>query len=152
LTWLRAEILPRKKVGRLGINPKQEKFICEYLVDLNATQAAIRAGYSAKTAQEQGAQLLSKLIIKTEIDRRFAEIQSAKIAEAREIMEYLTGVLRGESESEESTAVGIVAKHPAEKDRLKAAELLGKRYSLFTENVKLSGDVGVSIIDDIPAE
>ena len=52
---------------------KQKRFVDEYLIDLNATQAAIRAGYSPKTANEQGSQLLAKLSIQTEISKKMAE-------------------------------------------------------------------------------
>ena len=52
------------------LNEKQRRFVDEYLIDLNATQAAIRAGYSVKTANEQGSQLLAKLSIQSEISRK----------------------------------------------------------------------------------
>jgi phage terminase small subunit len=51
------------------VTPKQEKFVQEYLVDMNATQAAIRAGYSAKTAQEQGSRLLSNVMVQAALNR-----------------------------------------------------------------------------------
>lgn len=57
----------------MALNEKQKRFCEEYLIDLNATQAAIRAGYSVKTANEQGSQLLAKLSVQEEISREMAE-------------------------------------------------------------------------------
>ncbi len=128
------------------LTEKQQRFADEYLIDLNGTQAAIRAGYSAKTANEQASRLLTKDNIKTYIEGRLEKISSEKIADAEEVMVYLTSVLRGESESEvvvvEGSGEGYskarrMGKAPDEKERLKAAELLGKRYSLFKDNVNL---------------
>jgi phage terminase small subunit len=61
-----------------SLTPKQERFVSEYLVDLNATQAAIRAGYSSKTAEQQGHQLLKK----TSVASAVAELQAAHLATA----------------------------------------------------------------------
>lgn len=128
------------------LTEKQQRFADEYLIDLNGTQAAIRAGYSAKTANEQASRLLTKDNIKTYIEGRLEKISSEKIADAEEVMVYLTSVLRGESESEvvvvEGSGEGYskarrMGKAPDEKERLKAAELLGKRYGLFKDNVNL---------------
>ncbi len=128
------------------LTEKQQRFVDEYLIDLNGTQAAIRAGYSAKTANEQASRLLAKANIKTYIDAQLEKISSEKIADAEEVMVYLTSVLRGESESEvvvvEGSGEGYskarrMGKAPDEKERLKAAELLGKRYSLFKDNVNM---------------
>lgn len=132
---------------------KQKRFCDEYLIDCNATQAAIRAGYSEKTAQEQGARLLSNVMVKKYIDEQLELLHNEKTADAQEVLEYLTAVLRGESSSEVVVVEGCgdgysearcVTKKPDEKDRLKAAELLGKRYRLFTD--KLDVDGGVSVV------
>ena len=137
-----------------NLTAKQQRFCDEYLVDLNATQAAIRAGYSKKTANEQGSRLLTNVSVKEYIDKRMAEKEKALIADQDEVLKYLTSVLRGESESEEIVIENIgdftseartMKKAPSEKDRLKAAELLGKRYSLFKDNMKL--DVTPVVID-----
>lgn len=137
---------------------KQRKFADEYLIDCNATQAAIRAGYSKKTAYSIGEENLRKPEIKAYIEAKLEEISSQKIATAKEVKEYLTSVLRGESQSEVVVVEGSgdgssyakrMMKHPDEKERLKAAELLGKVYSLFTSPIELSGTL-VQIVDDIP--
>ena len=129
-----------------NLTAKQQRFCDEYLIDLNATQAAIRAGYSKKTAKVIAAENLSKPNIKEYIDMRMAEKEKSLIADQDEVLKYLTSVLRGESRSSvivvESTGDFMseareVKKEPDEKERLKAAELLGKRYSLFKDNMKL---------------
>lgn len=132
------------------ITPKQQRFCDEYLVDLNATQAAIRAGYSAKTANEQAARLLAKVSIKEFIDARMAEKTSELIASQDEVLKYLTRVMRGESQASvlartEFGAEIPIDKAPDEKERLKAAELLGKRYGLFTERVESDVDMNLNI-------
>lgn len=136
---------------------KQMRFCDEYLIDLNATQAAIRAGYSQKTAGVIGAENLQKPYIKDYIDQRMAEKEAALIADQNEILKYLTQVLRGESQSEivvvESigdftTEARTMKKAPDEKERLKAAELLGKRYGLYTERVEQQVDMELNIFID----
>jgi len=133
---------------------KQKRFCDEYLIDCNATQAAIRAGYSRKTAHAIGDENLKKPEIKGYIEERLTEISSRKTADAKEVMEYLTAVMRGEHTEQVLRLVGngtqrIDTMNVTEKDRLKAAELIGKRYGLFKENVDLNGNVGVTIVDDI---
>ena len=129
-----------------NMTPKQQRFCDEYLIDLNGTQAAIRAGYSAKTANEQASRMLAKANIKEYIDQRMAEKEKSLIADQDEVLKYLTSVLRGEGTEEMVVVEGrgdgfseatTVTRDISPKDRLKAAELLGKRYSLFKENVKL---------------
>lgn len=119
---------------------KQRLFCDEYLIDLNATQAAIRAGYSEKTARAMGAENLTKPYIKDYIEGRMTEKESALIADQDEVLKYLTRVLRGESISSvlarnELGGEDVIEKPPDEKERLKAAELLGKRYGIYTDKV-----------------
>lgn len=133
---------------------KQMRFCDEYLIDLNATQAAIRAGYSEKNARNIASENLAKPNIREYIDQRMAEKEKELIADQDEVLRYLTSVLRGESHSEvivvEGTGEGCsearaLQKAPDEKDRLKAAELLGKRYGLYTDKVDVDGAVPVVI-------
>lgn len=146
------EIVADKK-----LTAKQQRFCDEYLIDLNATQAAIRAGYSKKTAKQIGQQNLTKLDLKEYIEKRMAEKEAALVADQDEVLKYLTSVLRGESQSEEIVVEGIgdgcseartMQKAPSEKDRLKAAELLGKRYALFTDKVEQAVDMELNITVD----
>ena len=119
----------------MAMTEKQKKFADEYLIDLNATRAYKVAYPSVKndnTASAAAARLLRNVKVKSYIDERLAEIHDEKTADAKEVMEYLTAVMRGESTSEEIVVEGIgdgrssartVEKRPSEKDRLKAAEL-----------------------------
>ena len=140
-----------------GMTAKQKRFCDEYLIDLNATQAAIRSGYSEKTAYRTGADNLKKPQIREYIDQRMAEKESELIADQDEVLKYLTAVMRGNSTSEEIVVEGtgngcsearMMEKAPSEKDRLKAAELIGKRYSLFTDKVETDVDMDINITID----
>ena len=146
------EIVAEKK-----LTAKQQRFCDEYLVDLNATQAAIRAGYSKKTAYAIGNENLNKPELKKYIERRMAEKEAALIADQNEVMKYLTSVLRGQSQSEivviEGTGEGCsdarkMLKAPDETQRLKAAELLGKAHMLFTDKVQQEVDMELNITVD----
>lgn len=81
------------------LTAKQRRFCDEYLIDLNATQAAIRAGYSEKNARNIASENLAKPNIKAYIDERMTEKESQLIATQDEVLKYLTSVLRGESQS-----------------------------------------------------
>ena len=127
------------------LTAKQKRFAEEYLIDLNATQAALRAGYSPKTAHAIGNENLTKLEVRKYIDKSLQETRSAKIADVQEVMEYLSSVMR--REKTESVIVKRndgteVVKVPAKlSDANKAAELLGKRYSIFSERLNIEGNI-----------
>ena len=128
-------------MGRL--TDKQKRFIDEYLIDCNGTQAAIRAGYSPKTANEQSVKLLSMRHIREAIDNKLEEISSQKIADAQETLEYLTSVMRGEMKESVLCLCGngeqkIVEISVPTAVRLKAAELIGKRYGMFKGSVEIN--------------
>lgn len=136
----------------MKLTEKQKLFCDEYIISLNATQAAIKAGYAEKTAYAIGAENLKKPKIQSYISERMEQKESSLIATQDEVLQYLTSVLRGESQTTDTLLVGIgdgwqevqeVEKKPSEKDRLKAAELLGKRYGLYTD--KVSADVDMSL-------
>lgn len=124
------------------LTAKQQRFCDEYLIDLNATQAAIRAGYSGKNANNIASENLAKPNIQKYIRDRMAEKETSLIADQNEILEYLTSVLRGESEAgmivDKNGDMAATPDLPGVKDRLRAAELLGKRYGLFVEKVDLT--------------
>ena len=133
---------------------RQKRFCEEYLIDCNGTQAAIRAGYSEKTATKIAAENLTKPDIREYIDEKLAEMSSQRTADAREVMEYLTSVMRGEHTEQVLRLIGngtqkIDSMKVTEKDRLKAAELIGKRYGLFKESVDVNGVVPVVLCDDV---
>ena len=145
----------------MNLTDKQKAFCDYYLESLNATEAAIKAGYSKKTARKIGSENLTKLDIKNYIDKRLKELEDARIAKVDEVMKFLTSSLRGEVEEEVvstmSTMEGetkpvIIKKQISARDRIKAAVLIGRRYQLFTDKVNVEGNIGVTIIDDIGVE
>lgn len=110
---------------------KQKKFADEYIITANATQAAIKAGYSKKYANTNAAKLLQNTTIKQYLDKRLKEIESEKTATIKEVMEYLTSVMRGEQTEQVLKSAGdyqqeITDIDVSAKDRLKAADLLNK--------------------------
>lgn len=128
-------IFVKKGGGKLAndsnLTLKQKRFADEYIITANATQAAIKAGYSKKTANRIGTENLSKPVIKTYIDVRLKEIESEKTASIKEVMEYLTSVMRGEQTEQVLKSAGdyqqeITDIDVSAKDRLKAADLLNK--------------------------
>ena len=136
------------------LNEKQQRFADEYLIDLNATRAAIRDGYSERTAAAQAARLLKNVNVSAYIKEKMADQREDTIASADEVMRYLTSVIRGQSRSHvlarnDLGAEYILEKPPDEKERLKAAELMGKRHQLFTDKVKVDGNMPVMIVDDL---
>ena len=139
------------------LTAKQQRFCDEYLIDLNATQAAIRAGYSEKAARQIATENMAKPSIREYIEKRMAEKEASLIADQNEVMKYLTSVLRGKSQSEivviEGTGDGCsdarrMMKAPDENQRLKAAELLGKAHMMFTDKVQQEVDMELNITVD----
>jgi len=139
------------------VTDRQRKFADEYIIDCNATRA-YKAAYpnvrKDTVARANGSRLLANADIKTYIDERLEKISDEKIASAVEVMEYLTSVMRGESKSSVVVVEGygdgyseakIFEKTPDEKERLKAAEMLGRRFGLFTDKVSVDGAVPVVI-------
>ena len=139
---------------------KQKRFCDEYLIDCNATRA-YKAVYqnvkSDETAKSAASRLLTNVNVKKYIDDRMEELHNEKTADAQEVIEYLTAVLRGESTAQEIVVEGTgdgcseartMEKSPSEKERLKAAELLGKRYALFTDKVETDVDMDLNITID----
>ena len=142
---------------------KQKLFCDEYLKDLNATRA-YKEIYKIKndnSARALSSKLLTNINIKNYIDQKLAEIESKKIADVKEVLQYFTSVVRGESESEyvviEGYGDGVsrattISKTPDEKDRLKAAELLGKYHSIFKDKVDVSVKKYEDYIKDVEDE
>ena len=126
------------------LNDQQIAFCEHYVATLNATQAAIDAGYSEKTARQQGSRLLTNANIKVFIDALLQELEDQRIAKADEVLQFLTAAMRGEVKDSFDL-------DPSLQDRMKAAELLGKRYKLFTDKHEIEGKLEpVTIINDIP--
>lgn len=131
---------------------KQKKFADEYLVDLNGTRAYKAAYPSVKsdnTAGANAARLLRNDSVRTYLNERLEQLHSERTADIQEILEYLTAVMRGE-EKEEIIAANALGEMEAynvrnQANQLKAAELLGKRFGLFTEKINVDGNIPVVI-------
>lgn len=134
---------------------KQKMFCDEYLIDLNATRA-YKAVYKVEkdsTARTNGSKLLAKAHIRAYIDERLKEKEVGLVASQNEVLEYLTRVMRGESRSSVLAKNGlgveqVIQKPPDEKEALKAAELLGKRYGLYLDRVEQETDMEISVSVD----
>ncbi|WP_110956218.1 terminase small subunit [Anaerosinus massiliensis] len=121
---------------------KQQAF-ADYYIELgNGTEAAIRAGYSKKTAKVIANENLNKPYLRQYIDERLQQIADKRIAKGEEVLQYLTRVMRGEEKDQFDLDATIT-------DRTKAAELLGKRYALFIDKKEINGAIPVVIADDI---
>ena len=127
---------------------KQKLFCDEYLIDLNGTRA-YRTIYKHVKNDNVAGVLANKLLKKDEIaeyiNKRLEEIHNENTADIQEVMEYLTSVMRGKSESNVLALAGdgyqeVIAKPPDEKERLKAAELLGKRFGMWTEKIDVNNE------------
>lgn len=125
-------------VSDIKLKPKELKFAEEWLKTTNATQSAIKAGYSERTAYSAGNRLLKKVDVKQYINERLAEMKSNSIADTNEVMQFLSSTMRGDIPDQ----FGL---DPALNDRLKAAELIGKRYKMFTDKQEISGNDGEPI-------
>ena len=127
---------------------------------MNATRAYKVAYPNVKnddTAAAAASRLLRNVKVQEYIAQRMAEKESELIADQDEVLRYLTSVLRGKSRAQEIVVEGIgegcseartMEKAPSEKERLKAAELLGKRYALFTDKVDMDADMDLNITID----
>lgn len=155
---------------------KQKRFVEEYLIDLNATQAAIRAGYSPDTAQQMGSENLSKPVIKNAIDKAIADqsrrtgINQDRVIQEIAKMAFLNPVdvidmdeatIKGEANRDDTACIAsvkvkvipgeggnITEREVKTYDKLKALELLGKHLGMFTDKLKMEGNLPVVIMGD----
>lgn len=137
----------------MKLNVKQKSFADYYIETGNAYQSAIKAGYSENYAKGNVIKLLENESVKSYINERMKEIESERIAKAEEVLAFLSASLRGEvleevvaTETDESGGIKpvILKKQLSAKDRIKAAELLGKRYRIWTD--KLEANIQQQII------
>lgn len=140
---------------------KQQKFADEYIITGNASESYKRAYKNVKkdtTARANSSRLLTNANVSAYIEERLEEIKSEKVADQQEVMEYLTSVLRGEVQDEVVLVVGDgdfgssiekEEKRSDTNDRTKAAELLGKRYTMWTDKQQIDVQSSVQFIDDI---
>lgn len=139
---------------------KQKRFADEYIISLNGTEAYMKAYPHIKkpeTAAAAASRLLTNVNVKNYIKDRLEEIENKTIAKQEEVLKYLTAVMRGETLSEVVVVEGEgegystarrVDKAPDERERLKAAELLGKRYGLYTDKVDMTQALTIVFEDD----
>lgn len=159
-----------------GVNTltkKQKRFVEEYLIDLNATQAAIRAGYSPQTAKEQGCQNLTKLNIQNAIatamadrsrrtginqDRVIQEIAKMAFLNPVDVIDMDEATIKGEANRDDTACIAsvkvkvipgeggnITEREVKTYDKLKALELLGKHLGMFNDKLKFEGAIPVII-------
>ena len=156
-----------------NMTERQQRFCDEYLISLNATQAAIKAGYSKKYAGQNADKLLKNTKIKKFLEDRLKEKEDALIAKQDEVMKYLTSVMRREKAENVVVTIsekrsfyapdenGTMRKNTEEKetpliveiparlsDANKAAELLGKAYGIYTDRIEQEVDMELSITVD----
>lgn len=139
------------------LTEKQKRFADYYIETGNGAEAARLAGYKGKNLNNIASENLAKLGIKNYIDEKLTEMSSQRIASANEVMELLTSAARGELEEEVVVVEGegdgcstarTIKKQIGARDRIKAAELLGKRYRLWTDKVEVKGMVPVMIVGE----
>lgn len=142
------------------LTERQKRFVEEYIQSGNATQSAIKAGYSPKAAKEAASRLLTFVNVKSEVEARLKELESERVATTQEIQEYLTAVMRGELDEEVVVNVGVgkgytradkIKAQVGAKDRTKAAELLAKVRGMFINKSELevTGNLPIVIKDDL---
>lgn len=158
------------------MNAKQERFVEEYLIDLNATQAAIRAGYSPRSATVHGTRLMKNANVQSAIDKGIAERsrrtginqdrvirELAKVAFLNpvDVIDMDTATVQGEANRDDTACIAsvkvktipgedgdITEREVKTYDKLKALELLGKHLGMFTDKLKVEGTVPVVITGD----
>lgn len=147
-------------MGTVKLTIKQQAF-ADYYIELgNATEAYLKAYPNVTketTARANGSRLLTNANVTAYIEERMEQLKSERVADQQEVLEYLTSIMRGEHTEEVLRGIGEGAQviddiDVSAKDRIKAAEMLGKRYKLWTEKseVEVSGEV--QFIDDISGD
>ena len=143
-----------------NLTPKQQRFVEEYLIDLNATQSAIRAGYSEKTANEQGSRLLANVSIseaiaeaqnkrteRTEITQDYVLTNIQKVIERCMQVQQVDNCLTQTEDGELAQAFMF-----KEQGALKGLELLGKHLGMFKDKVEHSGKLEIQSLSDLMDE
>ena len=145
----------------MKLTEKQKRFADYYIETGNATESARRAGYKGKNINNVASENLAKVGVKSYIDEKLKILQDERIASAKEVLEFLTKSMRGELDEEivvvEGTGDGTsearkIKKQIGLRERIKSAELLGKRYRLFTDKVEVEGVVPVMIVGESELE
>ena len=133
----------REKKAKKELTQRQIRFVQDFMKSNNVTQAAIRSGYSKKTASVQGSRLLTNVKVAEYGDAINERLESDKIADIQEVMEYLTSVMRGEAKDQFDLDASL-------SERTRAASELAKRLDVRAKTLNIEGVV--NIIDDIPED
>lgn len=163
----------------MALREKQQRFAEEYLIDLNAKQAAIRAGYSPKSAEQQGSALLRNPQVSAYIEQRMAQLSARTGVNQERIIRELARVafldpthlvdmdsaeiLESTSEDDRAAIASVkvktmggdvemVEREVKFADKLKALELLGKRYGMWVDKQQIDVQGAVQIVDDVPRD
>ena len=131
----------KEKEAKKNLTKRQIDFVQEYMKTNNVRQSAIKAGYSPRTASVQGSRLLTNVKVSAYINAINERIESDKIADIEEVMQYLTSVMRGEKKDQFDL-------DPSLSERTKAASELARRLDVKARNLNI--ECAVNIIDDIP--
>ena len=131
----------REKKAKKQLTQRQIRFVQDFMKSNNVTQAAIRSGYSKKTASVQGSRLLTNVKVAEYVDAINERLESDKIADIQEVMEYLTSVMRGDTKDQFDLDASL-------SERTRAASELAKRLDVRAKTLNIEGVV--NIIDDIP--
>lgn len=161
-----------------NLTGKQERFVKEYLADNNATQAAIRAGYSPKCANDTACKIMKSPAVRARLeealekrsertkirqDRVILELARVAFANVADLVDFTTGDLKPDVSQDDTAAIAgakirrvLTAEGECREvqirmaDKLRALELLGRHLGLFTDNLNPTGNLGVVIVNDIP--
>ena len=133
----------REKKAKKQLTQRQIRYVQDFMKSNNVTQAAIRSGYSKKTASVQGSRLLTNVKVAEYVDAINERLESDKIADIQEVMEYLTSVMRGDTKDQFDLDASL-------SERTRAASELAKRLDVRAKTLNIEGVV--NIIDDIPED
>ena len=133
----------REKKAKKNLTQRQIRFVQDFMKSNNVTQAAIRSGYSKKTASVQGSRLLTNVKVAEYVDAINERLESDKIADIQEVMEYLTSVMRGEAKDQFDLDASL-------SERTRAASELAKRLDVRAKTLNIESIV--NIIDNIPED
>ena len=132
----------------MKLTPKQKAFADYYIESLNASEAYSKAGYDVKseaTLYSNASRLLRNAKVKSYIEQIMSEKDNERILSQNEVLEFLSDVVKGKITEQVPLVLGreftVIDKEPSVKDRTKAAELIGKRYALFTDRIESTQDV-----------
>lgn len=137
----------------IKLTPKQKKFADEYIISGNATEAAIKAGYSKSSARSIGNENLTKPDIKSYIEERIKKLDEQKIAKQEEVLAFFTATMRAEIKEPMAVSNSMGGEDikmviPSAATRKSAADSLAKVYGMFTQKLEIEAET-VVIKDDI---